>query len=259
MRGLSDRAIPAITSIFILWPRVADSAAPHARAPRSAFRVLCLLLALALTARASAAPTGWGGATGGVNPPAGDFCGTTANPVLCKIQGTAVPTPIPSPAAGAAGVIPSLPGTGPAVWANVYTVFAVDVPLPVTSTPAANAVVALFTCNREIDFPANLTGGGVPPLNVSSNAWCVTAPSSADTYTIKGTGSSGATFSTLATATLPTGCATGAASTLTGSGSCASGTCVACVAGGAIEAIAPATIHGESTFTFNLAAQEHLQ
>ncbi len=259
MRGLSGKAIRAITSIFILWPRVADSAAPHARAPRSAFRVLCLLLALALTARAFAAPTGWGGAAGGVNPPAGDLCGTTANPVLCKIQGTPVPTPIPSPAAGAAGVIPTLPGTGPAVWANVYTVFAIDVPLPVTGTPAANAVVALFTCNREIDFPANLTGGGAPPLNVSSNAWCVTAPSSADTYTIKGTGSSGATFSTLATATLPTGCATGATSTLTGSGSCASGTCVACVAGGAIEAVAPATVHGESTFTFNLAAQEHLQ
>jgi hypothetical protein len=224
-----------------------------------AVALLALLLGALASRPAAAAPTGWGGAAAGVNPPVGDFCGTTANPVLCKIQGTPVPTPIPSPAAGAAGVIPSLPGAGPAVWANVYTVFAVDVPLPVTGTPAANAVVALFPCNREIDFPASLTGGGAPPLNVSSNTWCVTAPSSADTYTIKGTGSGGATFSTLATTTLPTGCATGAVPTLTGSGSCASGTCVACVAGGAIEAVAPATIHGEATFTFNLAAQEHLQ
>jgi hypothetical protein len=283
------------------------------------------LLALSLTSRAFAAPTGGGGST--------------------SLANLTAATPFPSPATNAVGVVPSLPNaTGsPAVWNHLYPVLPIDVPLTFGATPSANAVAALVSCNREIDLPAGLTGlsTGAYPLNVAPTVSCLTPPTAGDVFTIKGTGANPVgSIATLGTITIPIGSANvngsstdisigsgngvyttagainwvslgfavnqqviiGGASnaanngdfkvtavtstalttnnsssvtasagptitathetdtaTATGAGLCASATCTACFGGGQIEAVAPATLHGEANCTINLAGQAQRQ
>jgi len=177
-------------------------------------------------------------------------------------SGGALPTPISTPATNAAGVAvycTSSNSTSCTTSLNVYTAKPWTYDFYSAGTPSANAIIGMYACTHEIDLPKNFTGGGPGtfPLNVSASTFAGTSPGTADTYTVEGTGTSGTTMAPLGTIVLPTSNST--APTLTGANACASGTCTACVAGGAIEIVAPGTLHSEANFSISLTGQEQMQ
>ena len=205
---------------------------------------MIVLGALSIAATGWTSPTGFGGGGGGINPPSGDIGCTTAVPCVKGIGGAAIPTPLPTAATNATGVVPVFPGGATtAVMVNVYPSEPNDVPFRVDGTPPASQKYPPIPCTRQLTVPANFTSGAFP--NASSQVWCITAPTLADTFTINML--NGAATTLVGTFTLTTTCNTGGTATFVATGG------IACTAGQALQLVAPATLHAEANFVFNLA------
>jgi len=165
--------------------------------------------------------------------PAGDLCGSFADPIVCGILGE------PLPAFIAGNNVLVFNGTLDTwVWESIYpnAPYDVTVNLDGTLTTYANAIFS-FSSTRTLVFPADFASTTFPQTN--STAGCVTAPSESDTWTLKDI-TAGTTVGTaaLGTTCTTTGINTGVTFATTGH------IAVTVAAGHFMEVVGPATVSG---------------